>query len=190
MSTRSTESTRTYRLTVCGLMTALAFVANYIRFPFLGSQITVSNTLCVLCGLILGPWAGFVTAGAGNFLYDLIAGYGVEGLITFVSKGAIAMVAGLICHKAMKKRTLAPKDRTMLFVGAAAGAVTYVALYMLKTFCFGLWVKGLGMEGTFVSMGSKLPASLINAIFATIGAPVLMNAVHLPLHRLGIWGKG
>ena len=186
MSNTSKGLSQTYRLTAYGLMTALAFVANYIRFPFLGSQITVSNTLCALCGLILGPWAGFVTAGIGNFLYDLIAGYGLEGLITLVSKGAVALVAGLICHKRLRARNLTGKDRTLLFVGSAAAALTYVALYMLKTLIMGLTVKGLTMDATLVSMGSKLPASLINAVFATIVAPLLMNALHLPLYRMGI----
>ena len=177
---------QTYRLTCYGLMTALAFVANYIRFPFLGSQITVSNTLCALCGMILGPWAGFATAGIGNFMYDLIAGYGIEGLITLVSKGAVALVAGLICHQTLRKSRLDHPDRIRLFIAAAAGALTYVALYMLKTFVMGLTVKGLTMDATLISMGSKLPASLINALFATIVGPILMNALHDPLHKLGV----
>ena len=186
MSNQPKEISQTLRLTCYGLMTALAFVANYIRFPFLGSQITISNTLCALCGLILGPWAGFVSAGIGNFLYDLIAGYGVEGLITLVSKGAVALVAGLICHRSLLKKELSAKDRSMIFVGCAAAALTYVALYMLKTFIMGLTVKGLSMDGTLASMASKLPASLINAVFATIAAPMLMNALHLPLYKQGI----
>ena len=32
----------------------------------------------------------------------------------------------------------------------------------------------------------KLPASLINALFATIVGPLLMNALHHPLHKLGV----
>ncbi len=177
---------RTLRLTTYGLMTALAFVANYIRFPLLGSQMTVSNTLCALCGMILGPGAGFFTAGIGNFLYDLIAGYGIEGVITLISKGAIAAVTGWICHRTLQKNQLSPENRTKLFLGAAAGAAVYVILYMLKTLVMGLTVKGLSMEATLVSMGSKLPASLINAVFATVVAPLLMNALHIPLHRMGM----
>ena len=60
---------------------------------------------------------------------------------------------------------------------------------MLKTFVMGLTVKGLTMDATLVSMGSKLPASLINAVFATVVAPVLMNALHHPLHRMGVLGE-
>ena len=189
MSTKSRGMNDTYQLTCYGLMTALAFVANYIRFPFLGSQITVSNTLCALCGMILGPWAGFVTAGIGNFLYDLIAGYGIEGLITLVSKGAVALAAGLLSRRILRKPRLEKADRAKLFAASAAGALTYVVLYMLKTFVMGLTVKGLTMDATLVSMGSKLPASLINAVFATVVAPILMNALHHPLHRMGVLGE-
>jgi len=174
-------------LTCCGLMTALAFVANYIRFPLLGSQITISNTLCALCGLILGPAAGFLTAGLGNFLFDIIAGYGLEGLITLVSKGAIALVAGLICHTSLRSASLERRTRIRLFWGCALAALTYVVLYMLKTFILGLTVNGLTMEATLIKMGSKLPASLINGVFAAVAAPILMNALHTPLRRLGIF---
>lgn len=186
MNSRSGSMNQTYLLTCYGLMTALAFVSNYIRFPFLGSQITVSNTLCALCGLILGPSAGFITAGLGNFLYDLIAGYGLEGLITLVSKGAVALVAGLICHRRLKKPSLEYRDQALLGVGCGVASLTYVALYMLKTLIMGLTVKGLTMDATLASMVSKLPASLINAVFATIVAPLLISALHFPLHKLGV----
>ena len=78
----------------------------------------------------------------------------------------------------------------MLFISAGAGALTYVALYMLKTLIFGLTVNGLDLNATLVKMGSKLPASLINAVFATAAAPVMMNALHIPLHKLGVFRKG
>ena len=136
--------------------------------------------------MILGPGAGFVTAGIGNFLYDLIAGYGIEGLITLVSKGAVALVAGLISYRTLLKTRMDGKDRAKLVLASVSGALTYVALYMLKTFIMGLTVRGLTMDATLVSMGSKLPASLINAVFATVVSPILMSALHQPLHKLGV----
>ena len=186
MTGRKSSMSQAYRLTAYGLMTALAFVGNYIRFPFLGSQIAVSNALCVLCGFILGPWAGFATAGLGNLLYDLIAGYGAEGLITLVSKGMIGLIAGAIGSGVMRKSRLEKKDYVRLVLAAAAGAVTYIALYMLKTYVMGITVKGLTPDGAIASMGLKLPASVINAVFAGIAAPLLAAAVQPPLHRMGV----
>ena len=189
MSTTTKSTRRTYRLTMLGLMTAIAFVGNYIRFPFLGSQIAISNALCALCGMILGPWYGFAAAGLGSFLYDLTAGYGAEGLITLVTKGAIALVAGLICAPRVRKPKLDSKDFPVLVLGAALGAVLYVILYMLKTFIFGITVNGLTTDGAVAKMLTKLPASAINAVFAAIAAPLLMRALHSPLHKLGVLSR-
>ena len=76
-----------------------------------------------------------------------------------------------------------------LVLGAAAGAILYVALYMLKTYVLGITVKGMTTEGAVASMGTKLPASLINAVFATVAAPILSAALHQPLHRMGVLRK-
>ncbi|MBR3098624.1 MAG: ECF transporter S component [Clostridia bacterium] len=183
------KSKSVYWLTVTAVMAALAFVANYIRFPFLGSQITISNTVCQLCGLILGPSAGFLSAGLGNLLYDLLTGYGIESLITFVSKGAIALVVALLTASFRKKVKLEKAEHVRMVVACAVAALTYVALYMLKTFIFGLAVNGLTLDGTFAKMLSKLPASLINAVFATVVAPVFLRAVLPALRRTGLLEK-
>ncbi len=189
MSTSEFSRNSTYRLTMYGLMTAIAFVGNYLRFPFLGSQIAVSNALCVLCGMILGPWAGFITAGLGNLLFDLIAGYGLEGLITFASKGAIALIAGTISSRILHKPQLEKRDYLVLVLSAAAGAVAYIVLYMLKTYLLGITVNGMTSEGAVAKMLSKLPASSINAVFAAVAAPILISALHRPLHHLGVLGS-
>ena len=52
--------------------------------------------LCVLCGLLFGPVSGFLAAGIGSGLYDIVAGWGAECVITFFNKGMIAFVAGII----------------------------------------------------------------------------------------------
>lgn len=173
-------------LTVTGVMAALACISNLIRIPLGESMISVSNAVCVLCGLILGPASGFLAAGIGNFLYDIFVGYGYESLITFISKGAIALVVAFLSGELRKKEKLQPGDSPRLFLACALGALTYVVLYMLKTFIFGLTVNGLTMEATWIRMGAKLPASLINAVFAAIAAPVFYAAVRPALKHTDI----
>ena len=173
-------------LTVTGVMAALACISNLIRIPLGESMISVSNAVCVLCGLILGPASGFLAAGIGNFLYDIFVGYGYESLITFISKGAIALVVAFLSGGLRKKEKLQPGDSPRLFLACALGALTYVVLYMLKTFIFGLTVNGLTMEATWIRMGAKLPASLINAVFAAIAAPVFYAAVRPALKHTDI----
>ena len=164
-------------MTVTGVLAALACVSNLIRIPLGESKISISNAVCLLCGLIAGPGAGFISAGLGNFLYDIFTGYGYESIITFVSKGAIALVAALLTKRIRSRSRIERGDYIQLWVSCALGALTYVVLYMLKTFIFGLTLNGLSMEGTLAKMGAKLPASLINAAFATVVSPAFYIAV-------------
>ena len=178
---------RTLRTTFIGLMAAIVFVLNYLRIPFMGTQLHMTNALCALCGLLFGPGAGFLAAGLGSALYDIFAGWGAECVITFVNKGAIALVAGLIAHSAARKDAPTSADHARVIIGSVLGALTYVALYMLKTFVFGQLVDGLTLEAVTASMLTKLPRSLLNASFAFIVAPILLGALRPALKHAGLF---
>ena len=189
MNTNENRS-KTVRLCFLGLMTAIVFVVNYLRIPFMGTQLHMTNALCVLCGLLFGPGAGFLAAGLGSGLYDIVAGWGAECVITFINKGVIALVAGLIAYKTCRKEDkLNSADMVRIVVGCVLGALSYVALYMLKTFVFGQLVDGLTMDAVTVKMASKLPGSLMNAAFAFIVAPILFSALRPALKSAGLWQK-
>jgi len=185
---RSSRSS-TFRLCFIGLMAAIVFVVNYFRIPFMGTQLHMTNALCVLCGLLFGPGAGFMAAGLGSGLYDIVAGWGAECIITFINKGAIGLIAGLIGYYHARKDPLDTVAKAKIIVGSVLGALVYVALYMLKTFVFGLTVDGLTMDAVLVKLASKLPGSLMNAAFAFIVAPLLLSAVRPALKHAGLYDK-
>lgn len=185
----SARSNKTFRICFIGLMAAIVFVVNYFRIPFMGTQLHMTNALCVLCGLLFGPVSGFLAAGIGSGLYDIVGGYGAECVITFINKGAIALVAGLIAYKAGRADETSAKNHALIIAGSVLGALSYVALYMLKTFIFGLTIDGLTMDAVTVKMLSKLPGSLMNAAFAFIVAPILFAAVKPALKHTGLYEK-
>ena len=187
MASTQRENNSTLRITFIGLMAAIVFVLNYLRIPFMGTQLHMTNALCVLSGLLFGPGAGFLAAGLGSGLYDIVAGWGAECVITFVNKGAIALVAGLIAHRAAHRTALTRGDRARIAVASVLGALTYVALYMLKTFVFGQLVDGLTLEAVTANILTKLPGSLLNAVFAFIVAPILLNALRPALRHAGLF---
>ena len=180
---------KTFKICFIGLMAAIVFVVNYLRIPFMGTQLHMTNALCVLCGLLFGPGAGFLAAGLGSGLYDIVAGWGAECIITFINKGVIALVAGLIGYKAARKDTTDTTDRVKIIVGSVLGALAYVALYMLKTFVFGQLVDGLTFDAVIAKMLTKLPGSLMNAVFAFIVAPILLGALKPALKKAGLYEK-
>lgn len=189
MTDRNIRSSMTLRICFCGVLAAMIFVANYFRIPFGDTKLHLTNGLCALAGLLFGPGLGFVAAGLGSGLYDIMAGYGAECLITLVSKGAIALVAGVIGMGLIRRQKLTQADVIRVVIACVAGALTYVALYMLKTFVFGMWVNHLGTDATLVKMGAKLPGSLINAVFAAIVGPVLFCALKPALKSAGLLEK-
>jgi len=185
----SNSRNKTFKICFIGLMAAIVFVVNYLRIPFMGTQLHMTNALCVLCGLLFGPGAGFLAAGIGSGLYDIVAGWGAECIITFVNKGAIALVAGVIGYHAARKDQLSAADHVKIITGSVLGALTYVALYMLKTFIAGQWIDGLTLDAVTAKMLTKLPGSLMNAAFAFIVAPILLSTLKPALKHAGLYEK-
>ena len=171
--------------TICfiGVMAALVFAVTQVRIPFLGSKVHFANAFCLLAGMLLGPVPGGLAAGLGSAIYDAFAGYDVAGiLITFVSKFAMAWV----CAKLMPKKedTRLNLHRTVL--ASIAGALTYVFLYMLKTYVYQRLVYGFPLDAVGVTMWSKFIPSIINALFAVIAAPILYHALKPALKAMGV----
>ncbi len=172
-------------VTLCfaAMLAAMVYVVTLFRFPLLGSKVHFANAVCLLSGMLLGPVIGGVAAGLGSALYDGFAGYDfVNVLITFVSKFAMAFVCGALMHRQHARRGRI--DRTVL--SGVAGALTYVLLYMLKTYIYNRFVYAFPPETVLATVVSKLIPSLINAGAAIIAAPLFYHAVLPALRSTGI----
>ena len=90
----------------------------------------------------------------------------------------MAWICGLIAGKRNNEKT-----QTLIRVVAAcvAGALTYVALYMLKSAIYG--------GNAWAAVASKFPASIINAGAAIVAAPIFYHAVVPALKAGGILKK-
>ena len=175
------------KLVCIAMLAAVVCVVTLYRFPLLGSKVHFANAICLLSGLLMGPFAGGLAAGLGSAIYDaMLGGYGlVECLVTFVSKFAMAWVCGKIAFSGRREA----KVHGWNIFACVTGALTYVALYMLKTFVFQKFVYGFPAETVWATMLSKLPGSLINAVAAMIAAPILYTALYRALDRGGLLKK-
>ena len=89
------------KLTLCGVMAALVFVMTYfpkIPVPVTGGYVHLGDGAIFLSVLLLGP-LGIPAAAVGAMLSDLIGGYMVYVLPTFLIKGLVALVAWKLCRK-------------------------------------------------------------------------------------------
>lgn len=90
------------KLVIAALFAALACVATMsirIPTPGTGGYIHPGDAIVILSGVILGPVWGFLAAGIGSALADLLGGYFIYVPITFAVKGIIALIAGVIYQK-------------------------------------------------------------------------------------------
>lgn len=150
------------RHVISALFAALTFAATMaVRIPTPGTNgyIHPGDALVILSGVILGPSAGFLAAGIGSALADLLGGYFVYAPITFVIKGLVALLCGLLFQKAGTH----PKLR---YSAVAAGGIVDILLVavgycLCESFLYGTPAAIAGIPANLVQGISGLIISLI-----------------------------
>ena len=176
----------TKKIVWTALMAALTVIGSYIRVVMpvsIGGTTAfhLGNIFCALSGILLGPWLGGFAAGMGSFLYDILfyPAYADEAWITFLTKGAYGLVTGLIA-------IIGKKDCSYFksILATAAGAITYAALYLFKSYYYGGILKqGLTAAAAWLVVIEKIPATVFNAVVALIFAPILAMAITKALKK-------
>ncbi len=125
---------KTKKIVLSALLAALACVATMIiRLPSpLGGYINLGDGIVLLCGWLLSPVYGFLAAGIGSGLADILSGYVAYAPATFVIKGGMALLAYWIA-KSLRTRPLTAK-----LVGGVTAEVVMIGGYLLfESFIYG-----------------------------------------------------
>lgn len=176
-------------IAMIGLMAALVFVGSKleIRIPsVLGvTRIHLGNAMCLLSGFLLGALPGGLAAGLGSFLFDLVfwPATPVEWLITFATKFVMGWVAGALSFRGGFAG--APKGARYALCGIC-GALSYVVLYLLKSFVTYAFVLQNPMPAVRLMLLEKGAASLFNAAIAVILAVPIYLALCPRLRKAGL----
>lgn len=114
------NSQKMQRLTLAALFAALAWVVFVLlRFripgpsPSGGILIHFANCICVLAGMVLGPWWGGLAGAVGLTLADLTAGYAHAMIPTFFSKFLIGLIAGILVKRLKIRQQTSTKARIL-----------------------------------------------------------------------------
>ena len=144
------------------LFAALACVATMsirIPTPGTGGYIHPGDAIVILSGVVLGPGYGLLAAGIGSALSDLIGGYFVYVPITFVIKGLVAFVSGLI----YQKMSHSGKNR---YLAVILGGVTDIVFVAGGYFICEFFLYGSGAA-------ASIPANIIQGIGGLVISAVL-----------------
>jgi len=179
------ERISTKKIVVTALLAALTVVGSWLRITIpldIGGTTSfhLGNIMCALSGILLGPWLGGLAAGLGSAIFDMFHPlYISEAWMTFLMKFAYGMAAGLVIRCGKKEW-----GYVRAVLASAAGAVTYAALYLAKSYFYsGLFLQGLAPAAALATVALKLPATAFNGVIAVVFAPILAVAIRKALGR-------
>lgn len=184
MEKKSAISTK--KLVTTALLAALTVAGSAIRITLPidiagTTSFHLGNIMCTLAGLLLGPWLGGLAAGMGSAIYDFTNPlYIADSWITFLTKGAMGLVTGLVILALRKKDW----GYVRAAIATAAGSITYALLYFAKTYYYsGILKKGLTPDAAWLTVLAKIPSTTFNAVIAIIFAPILGVAIKKALDK-------
>ena len=188
-----TNTISTKKIVMTALLAALTVAGSYLRIKVPSvvgtSAFHLGNIMCSLSGILLGPWFGGLAAALGSAIFDMLDPiYISECWITFITKGAYGVVAGLIAWSGKKPWSASIKlFYPKALLAAICGALTYAALYLSKTYFYSaLLIKGLTPDAALAAAIAKLPATTFNAVVAIVAAPLLATAISKALEKARI----
>lgn len=150
-------------LVMTALLTALTCAATMsIRIPTPGTSgyIHPGDALVILSGVILGPANGFIAAGIGSALADLLGGYFFYVPITLIIKGLSALLAAIVYHR------VSTKGRHQ-YPGIILGGIINLSLVAGGYFICESFFYGIG------AAAASIPSNLIQGIGGLIIALLL-----------------
>lgn len=173
-------------LSLVGIMAAMVYVTSaYLQIPIptaIGAtRLHMGNVMCLLSGLLLGPLWGGLAAGIGSMFFDLLnPAYIASAPFTFAFKFIMAWVCGMIAHYGKEKKYW------VYMMAAALGAISYVILYLGKTFIEDHFVLGIALDVVWITVAQKGVVSVINGVVAAVVAVPLRFALYPALKRIGV----
>jgi uncharacterized membrane protein len=152
---------------MAALACALTLVVQ-VPVPATGGYIHLGDVVANFAALAFGPWLGFLIAGGGMAIADLIAGYAVYAPGTLVIHGLQAVVVALVGRN---------RKPWLMFVAALAGGAVVVGGY----FFYQAVILGFGA----VAAAREAPFNVIQALTGLVGVPVylLVARAYPPLVR-------
>lgn len=162
-------------IALIGVFAALIFVASKIEIPLGESRLHLGNVACLLAGFVLSPISAGISAGIGSLFYDLIFyGNGLSCIITFINKFFMAFVTSLVYTQLMKNKNY---HISFLVISSTLGELTYIFLYLLKSFIQQKFIIGLNGAALGTVLMAKFSVSMFNAFISIIISCIIYHFV-------------
>ena len=132
--------TKTQKIVIAAMLAALTCIATMIiKIPSpLKGYLNLGDCVVLLSGWLLSPLYGFLAAGLGSGLADLISGYIAYAPATFIIKGAMALAAYFVFKWLEKKTGNLP---ARIIGGIIAELIMVFGYYVFEGLLYGFGVS-------------------------------------------------
>lgn len=183
----------TKTLVITALMaafTCIATMAIKIPTPTFG-YIHPGDGLVLLCGILLGPGLGGVSAGVGSMFADIFSGYLSFAPATLVIKGVTAAIAGVLFRKFKGSIGFSVSGTASVLAGGGAAELFMVAGYFAcETFFAMLSAGSFAWSAFLAGMAAALagvPFNIVQGIVGVVIAAALLPALGKIRGAAGVW---
>ena len=154
---------KTKEIVLAALMAALACVATMvIKIPSpLNGYINLGDCIVLVAGWILSPAWGFLAAGIGSALADVLSGYLVYAPATFLIKGLMALIVCFGFKWLHQKWGNLP---SRIVSGIAAECLMIAGYFVFEGFLYG-----------FSAVIVNIPANAVQGVFGILIGILLMK---------------
>lgn len=154
---------KTKKIVLAALMAALTCIATMaIKIPSpLHGYLNLGDCIVLAAGWMLSPTYGFLAAGLGSALADILSGYVAYAPATLVIKGLMALIAFYGFKMLNKKFGVLP---SMIISGIAAELMMILGYFVFEGFLYG-----------FIPSMVNIPANAVQGAAGLIFGITLMK---------------
>jgi energy-coupling factor transport system substrate-specific component len=165
---KSLDARKIALVTVMTAVTCALTLVVKIPVPATGGYIHLGDAAANFAALAFGPWLGFLIAGGGMAIADLLAGWTIYAPGTLVIHGLQAVVVGYVGRS---------RKPWAMLLGAIAGSVVVVVGYFL----YQAFVLQMGA----LTAAAEIPFNLLQVAVGLVGVPVyiLVARAYPPILR-------
>lgn len=150
----------TQKIVMAALLAALTCIATIIiKIPSpLKGYLNLGDCVVLLSGWILSPLYGFLSAGLGSSLADLLSGYVVYAPATFVIKGAMALVAFYGFRLLQKKLGNMP---SRIITGIVSEMIMVLGYFVFEGFLYGFGPSAVNIPANCIQGFAGLSIGIV-----------------------------
>ncbi len=155
------------QLTTAGLLAALIFVLTMLHINNVaGGYIHLGDSLVFFAALLVGPLYGFLAAGIGSLLADILSGYPQYAIVSFFIKGIMTLIVYYgyaLLNKAGGNTKSKGKFGKIFFISAIASTFMVMGYFVAEIFMIDFW-----------GAVANIPLNSLQAIASTLLSVVLL----------------